>query len=170
MFCPECGHPLESPDVKFCTNCGSRVIPPEPVETPEKTPLDAPEPVSENETAQTPAEPSEPTAQRVLQTEERTTRSKRCTAALLLGAGAFVFAVLTAIARELALDLRILRILAAGAYFLAPLACCFGILGIVATAKNKRKRGLPSAIAGLLLGLLAGVAASYLLLARMLGL
>ncbi len=149
MFCPECGHPLKSADVKFCPNCGNRVIPPATVEPTEIPPLSASERV-----------PTE-------KTEERSA-SKRCTAALLLGAGTFVFAVLTCIARILAVDLRALRLVATGAFFLAPLACCFGILGIAVCIKHK-KRGLPSAIIGLLLGLFGGLATGYLLLGRILG-
>lgn len=138
MFCPECGHPLERADVKFCPNCGKEVIAPIPVETTEKTPVNA-------------------------QT------SKRSTAALLFGAGTCVFAVLTCICRILALDLRALRLVATGAFFLAPLACCFGVLGVAARIRQK-KRGLPSAIIGLLLGLCFGLLAAYLLLGRILGL
>ncbi len=127
------------------------VIPPmvaEPVETPPDT------------------QHSEPRAAQ----DEPVTHSKRCTAALLLGAGTFVFAVLTMTAYVLKLDLRLLGTLATGAFFLAPLACCFGILGIAVRIKHKRKRGLPSAIIGLLLGLCCGLVTAYLLLARILGL
>ena len=154
MFCPECGHPLESAEVKFCPNCGSRVIAPTVPEPAEKTPQDASQSASEPQTEPLPQEP--------------VTTSKLCTAALLLGAGAFVFAVLTCVARVLSLDLRIMGAIATGAFFLAPLACCFGIAGIVVRCRHRRKRGLPSAIFGLLLGLISGAAASYLLLARVL--
>ena len=150
MFCPECGHPLDSETVKFCPNCGNRVIPPAIPETAKITPLSA------SESMQEPAEPA--------------TRSGLCTAALLLGAGAFVFAVLTLIAFILKLNLKLYGAIATGAFFLAPLACCFGVAGIVVRIKNRRKRGLPSAIAGLLLGLVCGCGAAYLLLARILGL
>ena len=150
MFCPECGHPLESEAVKFCPNCGKRVIAPAAPETVEETPLSA------SQSVQEPAEPA--------------TRSKLCTAALLLGAGTFVFAVLTLIARMLDLHLMALGTVATGAFFLAPLACCFGIAGIAVRIANRHKRGLPSAIVGLVLGLVCGCAAAYLLLSRMLGL
>lgn len=152
MFCPECGHPLESAEVKFCPNCGSRVIAPTVPEPAEKTPQDASQSASEPQTEPLPQEP--------------VTTSKLCTAALLLGAGAFVFAVLTCVARVLSLDLRIMGAIATGAFFLAPLACCFGVFGIVARAKDREKRGLPSAIAGLLLGLVFGLLAAYCLLLR----
>ena len=150
MFCPECGSPLESSAIKFCPNCGSRVIAPAVPETAQIPPLSASETV--------------PKAQ-----EQPVTHSKLCTAALLLGAGAFVLAVLTLICRMLSLDLRVLGAVATGVFFLAPLACCFGVAGIIVRARNRHKRGLPSAIFGLLLGLVSGAAASYLLLARMLG-
>lgn len=151
MFCPECGHPLESPDIKFCPNCGNRVIPPAAPEPAGIPPLNASEAASET-------------------AGERITYSKLCTAALLLGAGAFVCAVLTLICRMLSVHLRVLGAVATGAFFLAPLACCFGVAGIVVRARNRNMRGLPSAIIGLLLGLLCGAGASYLLLSRMLGL
>ncbi len=162
MYCPECGHPLERAEIKFCPNCGKRVIPPAAPETVVAPPLSA---------QNGPQEPvAAPAAEPAAPAEKPVTHSKLCTAALLLGAGAFVFAVLTAAARVMALDLRLLGALATGAFFLAPLACCFGVAGIVVRIANRHKRGLPSAIAGLLLGLLSGGAASYLLLARVLGL
>ena len=151
MFCPECGHPLEYEDAKFCSNCGKRVIPPAVPETAEIPPLSASERIPQD------------------RPEEPVTHSKLCTAALLLGAGTFVFAGLTLIAHVLKLDLKVFGAIATAVFFLAPLACCFGVAGIVVRIKNRYKRGLPSAIVGLLLGLVCGCAAAYLLLSRMLG-
>ena len=210
MFCPECGHPLESESIRFCPNCGSRIIPPatvepaenpslsasesivaptaeqtaEPVEAPENPPLNAsqgdaepaaeqaPEPVEARENP--PLNASQGDAAPVVeQTAEPVklpkAQSKLSTAALILGTGAFVFAVLTLIGRMLALDLRVLGAIATATFFLAPLACCFGAAGIIVRIR-RAKLGLPSAIAGLLLGLASGIGAAYLLLARVLGL
>lgn len=139
MFCPECGHPLENESIKFCPNCGSKIVPPAVVE---------------------PAVPKP--------TPEKPRTSKRSTAALLFGAGTFVFAVFALICRVLEVDLRLLGSVATVAFFFAPLACCFGVLGIVARVQQK-KRGLPSAIAGLLLGFIFGLLSAYLLLGRILG-
>ena len=101
------------------------------------------------------------------QPEPQPSRScKRSKAALLLGAGTFVFSMLTLLCRLLRLDLRILYGTAAATFFLAPLACCFGLLGILARAKDPTKRGLPSAIIGLLLGLAFGLLAAYCLIMR----
>ena len=91
---------------------------------------------------------------------------KRSVAALLLGVGTFVFSVLTLLGKLLRFDLRILYGTAAAAFFFAPLACCFGLFGIIARAKNTEKRGLPSAIIGLLLGLVFGLLAAYCLVMR----
>lgn len=230
MFCPECGHPLESESIRFCPNCGSRIIPPatvepvenpslsasesivaptaeqapEPVEAPENPPLNASqddaEPAATAEPVETPENPplnasqgdAEPAAMAEPveahenpplnasqdDAEPATTaepvklpkaQSKLSTAALILGTGAFVFAVLTLIGRMLALNLRVLGAIATATFFLAPLACCFGAAGIIARIR-RAKLGLPSAIAGLLLGLVSGAGAAYLLLARVLGL
>lgn len=184
MFCPECGHPLERESIRFCPNCGSRIIPPatvepvenpslsasegdaapaaeqapEPVETPENPPLNA----SQDDAAPAAEQTAEPVKLPKAQ-------SKLSTAALILGTGAFVFAVLTLIGRMLALDLRVLGAVATATFFLAPLACCFGLAGIIVRIR-RTAYGLPSAIAGLLLGLVSGAGAAYLLLARVLGL
>ena len=182
MFCPECGHPLERESIRFCPNCGSRIIPPatvEPVENPslsasegdaapaaEQTaePAEAPENPPLN-ASQDDAEPSA-TAEPVKLPKAQ---SKLSTAALILGTGAFVFAVLTLIGRMLALNLRVLGAIATATFFFAPLACCFGLAGIIVRIR-RTAYGLPSAIAGLLLGLVSGAGAAYLLLARVLGL
>lgn len=92
--------------------------------------------------------------------------SKRSRAALLLGAGTFVFGMLTLLGKLMRFDLRIMYATAAMTFFFAPLACVLGILGIAARVKSPEKRGLPSAIAGLLLGLLFGLLAAYCLLMR----
>ncbi len=91
---------------------------------------------------------------------------KRSTAALLFGAGTFVFGMLTLLCKLLSFDLRILYCTAAAAFFCAPLACCFGFLGILARIQSSEKRGLPSAIAGLILGLAFGLLAAYCLVIR----
>ena len=98
-------------------------------------------------------------------TEDRA-HCKRSGAALLLGAGTFVFGMLTLLGRLMNFELRILYGTAAVTFFLAPLACCFGLFGIVARIRNPQKRGLPSAIAGLLLGLAFGLLAAYCLVMR----
>ena len=85
---------------------------------------------------------------------------KRSAAALLLGVGTFVFGMLTLLAKLLSFDLRILYCTAAATFFLAPLACCFGFAGIVARIQSPEKRGLPSAIVGLILGLAFGLLAA----------
>lgn len=92
--------------------------------------------------------------------------SKRSKAALLLGAGTFVFGMLTLLGKLLRFDLRILYGTAAVTFFLAPLACVLGVLGIAARVKSPEKRGLPSAIAGLVLGLVFGLLAAYCLFLR----
>ena len=99
-------------------------------------------------------------------TEEEKTGCKRSKAALLLGAGTFVFGMLTLLGKMVGFNLKILYGTAAATFFFAPLACVLGILGIAARVKNHEKRGLPSAIAGLLLGLLFGLLAAYCLLMR----
>ena len=91
---------------------------------------------------------------------------RRSAAALLLGTGAFVFGMLTLLGRLLRFDLRLLYGLAAATFFFAPLACCFGISGIAARIRNREKRGLPSAIAGLIIGLVFGLLAAYCLIMR----
>ena len=91
---------------------------------------------------------------------------KRSVAALLLGVGTFVFGMLTLLCKLLRFDLRILYCTAAATFFFAPLACCFGFAGIVARIQSPEKRGLPSAIVGLLLGLAFGLLAAYCLIMR----
>ena len=102
----------------------------------------------------------------VLREPERKPHCKRSAAALLLGAGTFVFGMLTLLGRLMNFELRILYGTAAVTFFLAPLACCFGLFGIVARIRNPQKRGLPSAIAGLILGLAFGLLAAYCLVMR----
>lgn len=97
---------------------------------------------------------------------EKKPRCKRSTAALLLGVGTFVFGMLTLLEKLLNFDLRILYGTAAITFFLAPLACCFGLSGIVARIRSSEKRGLPSAIVGLLFGLAFGLLAAYCLVMR----
>ena len=92
--------------------------------------------------------------------------SKRSRAALLLGAGTFVFGMLTLLGKLMRFDLRIMYATAAMTFFFAPLACVFGILGIAARVKSPEKRGLPSAIIGLVLGLVFGLLAAYCLFLR----
>ena len=102
----------------------------------------------------------------VLREPERKPHCKRSAAALLLGAGTFVFGMLTLLGRLLDFDLKILYGTAVVTFFLAPLACCFGLSGIVARIRDREKRGLPSAIVGLLLGLVFGLLAAYCLVMR----
>ncbi len=138
MFCPECGRPLPNADAQFCPHCGNRV----------EIPV---EPVA----AQT-----EPPAPK---------RSRLCTAALLLGVGTFVFGMLTLTCRLVqGIAFRMMAIVAVITFFFAPLACCFGVAGIISRA-HSRKKGLPSAIIGLILGLVFGLVAAVCLLARVLG-
>ena len=92
--------------------------------------------------------------------------SKRSRAALLLGAGTFVFGMLTLLGKLMRFDLRIMYATAAMTFFFAPLACVLGILGIAARVKSPEKRGLPSAIIGLVLGLVFGLLAAYCLVMR----
>lgn len=96
------------------------------------------------------------------------TRSKRSTAALVLGLLAAAFAALTLLCRHFRIDLRLLYAAAAATFFLAPPAVCLGILGISARVTDREKRGLPRAILGLILGLAAGSLAAWCLLMRML--
>ena len=180
MFCPECGHPLENESIRFCPNCGSRIIPPATVEPVENPPLNASQDDAEPAAEQT-AEPVEAPENPPLNASQGDAapaataepvklpkaQSKLSTAALILGTGAFVFAMLTLIGRMLALNLRVLGAIATATFFLAPLACCFGAAGIIVRIR-RAKLGLPSAIAGLLLGLASGTGAAYLLLGRML--
>ena len=91
---------------------------------------------------------------------------RRSAAALLFGAATFVFGMLTLLCKLLSFDLRILYGTAAATFFCAPLACCFGFLGILARIQSPEKRGLPSAVAGLLLGLAFGLLAAYCLFLR----
>ena len=102
----------------------------------------------------------------VLREPERKPHCKRSAAALLLGVGTFVFGMLTLLERLLDFDLKILYGTAVVTFFLAPLACCFGLSGIVARIRDREKRGLPSAIVGLLLGLVFGLLAAYCLVMR----
>lgn len=91
---------------------------------------------------------------------------KRSVTALLLGAGTFFFGMLTLLGKLLHVDLRILYGTATAAFFFAPLACCFGMSGIVARIRDREKRGLLPAIIGLLLGLVFGLLAAYCLFLR----
>ena len=91
---------------------------------------------------------------------------KRSVTALLFGVGTFVFGMLTLLCKLLNFDLRILYCTAAATFFLAPLACCFGFAGVVARIQDPEKRGLPSAIIGLILGLAFGLLAAYCLIMR----
>ena len=91
---------------------------------------------------------------------------KRSRAALLFGVGTFVFGMLTLLARLLSFDLRILYCTAAATFFFAPLACCFGVAGVAARIGDREKGGLPSAIVGLILGLVFGLLAAYCLVMR----
>ncbi len=139
MFCPECGRPLPDETVRVCPLCGTAfIVPEQPV-------------ISEK-----PFEPADKT------------RCKRSVAALLLGVGTYVFGMLTLLGKLIGIDLRLLYVTAAGAFFFAPLACGFGIFGIAARVKDPEKRGLPSAIVGLILGIVFGLLAAYCLLLRIL--
>lgn len=107
-----------------------------------------------------PEQPTQPAAE-----PERKT-CKRSTAALLFGVGTFVFGMMTLMGKILSFDLRILYCTAAAAFFCAPLACCFGFAGIIARIQSPEKRGLPSAIIGMVLGLAFGILAAYCLMMR----
>lgn len=100
--------------------------------------------------------------------ETPVTRSKLCVAALILGAVSFVFCGLTLICRILAVDLRLLFVCAACTFFSAPLACVLGVAGVVVRARNPHRKGLPSAIFGLLLGFFSGLLSAAALLGRIL--
>ncbi len=91
---------------------------------------------------------------------------RRSVAALLFGVGTFTFGMLTLLCKRMGFELRILYGAAAVTFFLAPLACGFGVFGIAARIRNREKRGLPSAITGLLLGLAFGLLAACCLLWR----
>lgn len=142
MFCPECGKPLPNELVRICPSCNTTFFVPE----------------QPDEVREQPALPERKTAEGK--------RAKRSTAALLLGVGTFVFGMLTLLGKLLRFDLRILYATAAATFFLAPLACCFGVFGIAARIKKREKKGLPSAIFGLSLGIAFGVLAAYCLLWR----
>ena len=160
MFCPDCGKELPQALVRFCPFCGSRIptLPPQDesdTETPELSEESAPTP-TELQPEPVQPEPCEPS------------QSKLCTAALLLGTGTFLFGMLTLICRILKTDLRVLAAVANLTFFLAPLACAFGLAGIIVRIRNPKKRGLFRAIFGLVLGLAFGVLAAYCLLKRIL--
>ena len=140
MFCPECGRPLPDANTAFCPHCGNRVeIPIQPVRIPV--------------TAQT--ETAAPK------------RSRLCTAALLLGVGTFVFGMLTLTCKlTQGIAFRMMAIVAVITFFFAPLACCFGVFGVAARIRNRDKKGMPSALIGLLLGLAFGLLAAYCLFIR----
>lgn len=142
MFCPECGKPLPNELVRICPSCNTSFYVPEQTD-------DAPE------------QPIQPEIRSVAGK-----RAKRSTAALLLGVGTFVFGMLTLLGKLLRFDLRILYAAAAATFFLAPLACCFGVFGVAARIRNRDKKGMPSALIGLLLGLAFGLLAAYCLLIR----
>ena len=91
---------------------------------------------------------------------------KRSVAALLFGVGTFTFGMLTLLCKCMGFELRLLYASAAVTFFLAPLACGFGVFGIAARIGSREKRGLPSAITGFLLGLAFGLLAAYCLLWR----
>lgn len=155
MFCPECGRALPEPGMRFCPFCGSRIVVPAEAETS----------VSERQSATETVE-TEPRAKTAVQPQP--THSKICTAALLLGTGTVIFGMFTLVLRMLNADLRVLGTVSAVTFFLAPLACIFGLAGIVVRAANRQKRGLPSAICGLLFGLAFGALAAVALLSRIL--
>ena len=152
MFCPECGRALPAPDMRFCPFCGSRIV----------VSAEASVPGSRTETA------VEPEPYTVISAAPQPTHSKICTAALLLGTSTVVFGVFTLVLRMLNADLRVLCAVSAVTFFLAPLACIFGLAGIIVRAANRHKRGLPSAICGLLFGLAFGALAAAALLSRIL--
>lgn len=94
--------------------------------------------------------------------------SKLCTAALLFGVGTSVFGMLTFLSRTRNTDLNVLGAVAAGTFFLAPLACIFGLAGVIVRLVRHDLKGAPRAIAGLILGLAFGALAAYCLLRRIL--
>ena len=152
MFCPECGRALPVDPARFCPFCGKRIVLPQQAQ-----PAEGPAPIPNPEPALIPKPEPAPV-----------TMSKRCTAALLLGTGTCVCGMLTVICRMLGTDLRLLGTVAAGTFFLAPLACVFGLFGILVRIKNPNRRGLFRAIAGLVLGLVFGAVAAYCVLRRIL--
>ena len=172
MFCPECGRALPDAKAHFCPFCGNRIILPPDLQTAAETPLNAPEtpePQTAAETYPNAPETPEPEAPAApIGQESAVSRSKICTAALLLGTGTVVSGMFTLILRILNADLRVLGAAAVTTFFFAPLACVFGLCGIVVRAKDPHKRGLPSAIFGLALGLAFGLVAAYCLLRRIL--
>ena len=172
MFCPECGRALPDAKAHFCPFCGSRIILPPDLQTAAETPLNAPEtpePQTAAETYPNAPETPEPEAPAApIGQEPAVSRSKICTAALLLGTGTVVCGMVTLILRILNADLRVLGAAATATFFFAPLACVFGLCGIVVRTRNPQKRGLPSAIFGLLFGLAFGLVAAYCLLRRIL--
>ena len=96
------------------------------------------------------------------------TVSKRCTAALILGLLTALFGTLTLLCRILDTRLPVLGAAAGTTFFLAPLACVFGLMGVLVRLRHPEKRGLIRAVLGLLLGLLFGALAAYCVLRRML--
>ena len=161
MFCPECGQPLPEA-ARFCPNCGTRVSLPQKVQL-LKNEADGPSQQAKTEESSSPNPAAAAFAE-----QPGNTSSKRCTAALLLGTGTCLFGMLTLICRLLATDLRILGVTATVTFFLAPLACIFGLIGIVMRIVNPKTRGLFRAVFGLLLGLLFGALAAICLLKRVL--
>lgn len=144
MFCPECGRSLPDANAKFCPHCGNRI--------------------------EIPGQPERATAAATVGLSAPR-RSGLCTAALLLGVGTFVFGMLTLTCKLMqGIAFRVFSAVAIVTFFFAPLACCFGIAGIISHARNPQKKGLPSAIVGLFFGLVFGLVAAVCLLARILGL
>lgn len=97
---------------------------------------------------------------------ERKKPCRRSVAALLFGVGTLLSGSLTLLCKLGGLGIRILYGAAAVTFFLAPLACGFGVFGIAARIGSREKRGLPFAVIGLALGLAFGLLAAYCLLWR----